>query len=86
MTDFIVQLYVENLLKMLKVLKTRTALIRNGLAAFRCAPYGKALKRQSKQRSKAELQEKITNLLQLIKIAEKAIDKWYNKDRKKQST
>lgn len=31
---------------------TRTALKRNGLAEFRCAPYGKALKRPSKQRSK----------------------------------
>ena len=35
---------------------TRTALIRNGLAEFRCAPYGRALKRLSKQRSKGWLQ------------------------------
>lgn len=35
MTKSIVQLYVENLLKVLKVLKTRTALIMNGLAELR---------------------------------------------------
>lgn len=35
MTKIIVQLYVENLLKVLKVLKTRTALIMNGLAELR---------------------------------------------------
>lgn len=45
MTKTFVQHFVENLLKVLKVLKTRTALKRNGLAAFRCAPYGKAQKR-----------------------------------------
>lgn len=36
----------------------------------------------SKQRSKTELQEKVTNILQNSKIIEKAIDKWYNKVRK----
>lgn len=45
MTKTFVQHFVENLLKVLKVLKTRTALIMNGLAEFRYAPYGKALKR-----------------------------------------
>lgn len=45
MTKIIVQHFVENLLKVLKVLKTRTALKRNGLAEFRCTPYGNALKR-----------------------------------------
>lgn len=35
MTEIIVQHFVENLLKMLKVLKTRTALIMNGLAELR---------------------------------------------------
>ena len=55
MTKTFVQLYVENLLKVLKVLKTRTALKRNGLAEFRYAAHGKALKRRSKQRSKTEL-------------------------------
>lgn len=45
MTKTFVQHFVENLLKVLKVLKTRTALKRNGLAEFRYAPYGKALKR-----------------------------------------
>lgn len=48
MTKIIVQLYVENLLK---VLKTRTALTRNGLAEFRCAPYSRALKRHSNQKT-----------------------------------
>ena len=41
------------------------------LAEFRCAPYGKALKRPSKQRSKTGLQEKVTILLQNSKIIEK---------------
>lgn len=35
MTKIIMQHFVEKLLKELKVLKTRTALIRNGLAALR---------------------------------------------------
>jgi hypothetical protein len=35
MTKIIVQHFVENLLKVLKVLKTRTALTRNGLAELR---------------------------------------------------
>lgn len=35
MTEIIVQHFVENLLKVLKVLKTRTALTRNGLAELR---------------------------------------------------
>lgn len=35
MTKTFVQLYVENLLKVLKVLKTRTALTMNGLAELR---------------------------------------------------
>lgn len=35
MTKIIVQLYVENLLKVLKVLKTRTALIMKGLSELR---------------------------------------------------
>lgn len=35
LTNFFVQLVVENLLKVLKVLKTRTALKRNGLAELR---------------------------------------------------
>lgn len=75
MTKIIVQHFVENLLKVLKVLKTRTALIRNVLAEFRCAPHGRALKRLSKQGSETESQEKITNILQNSKIIEKAIDR-----------
>jgi hypothetical protein len=45
------------------------------LAEFRCAPYGKTLKRFSNQRSKTGLQEKVTILLQNSKIIEKPIDK-----------
>ena len=45
------------------------------LAEFRCAPYGKALKRPAKQMSKTGLQEKVTILLQNSKIIEKPIDK-----------
>ena len=52
------------------------------LAEFRCAPYGKALKRPSKQRSKTGSQEKVTILLQNSKIIEKPIDKRYNRIRK----
>nr|DAQ59339.1 MAG TPA: hypothetical protein [Microviridae sp.] len=46
-----------------------------GLAEFRCAPYGKALKRHSKQRDKKASQEKVTNSLQNSKITTKHIDK-----------
>nr|DAW36838.1 MAG TPA: hypothetical protein [Microviridae sp.] len=53
MTKIIVQHFVENLLKVLKVLKTRTALKRKkDLVAFRYAPYDRALKRHSKQGNK----------------------------------
>lgn len=54
MTKIIVQLYVENLLKVLKVLKTRTALKRKpfsgtpengGQPSSAYAPHGRALKR-----------------------------------------
>ena len=75
MTKIIVQHFVENLLKVLKVLKTRTALTRNRLAEFRYAPYGRALKRHSKQRSKTESQEKVKNILQKQKTIENTIDK-----------
>lgn len=52
MTKTFVQHYVENLLKVLKALKTRTALTRNGLAEFRCAPHGRALKRHQTKGAK----------------------------------
>ena len=75
MTKIIVQLYVENLLKLLKLLKTRTALKRNGLAEFRIRYTRQGAKALSKQGSKTELQEKVTNILQNSKTIEKPIDK-----------
>lgn len=75
MTKIIVQLYVENLLKVLKVLKTRTALTMNGLAELRIRSARQGAKALSKQRSKTGLQEKVTILLQNSKIIEKDIDK-----------
>jgi hypothetical protein len=50
MTKYIVQHFVENLLKVLKVLKTRTALTMNGLAEFRV--------RSTRQGAKAPLKTK----------------------------
>ena len=74
MTKTFVQLYVENLLKVLKVLKTRTALIMNGLAELRIRYARQSAKALSKQRSKTGLQEKVTNILQNSKVIEKTID------------
>lgn len=76
MTKTFVQLYVENLLKVLKVLKTRTALTMNGLAELRIRSARQGAKALSKQRSKTGLQEKVTILLQNSKTIEKPIDKW----------
>ena len=56
MTKIIVQHFVENLLKVLKVLKTRTALKRNELAELRIRYARQGAKALSKQRSKTELQ------------------------------
>nr|DAT18341.1 MAG TPA: hypothetical protein [Microviridae sp.] len=81
MTKIIVQHFVENLLKVLKVLKTRTALTMNGLAELRIRSARQGAKALSKQRSKTGLQEKVTILLQNSKIIEKPIDKEYNKVR-----
>lgn len=75
MTKNIVQHFVENLLKVLKVLKTRTALIMNGLAELRMRSARQGAKAPSNQRSKTELQEKVTNILQNSKIIENPIDK-----------
>jgi hypothetical protein len=61
MTEIVVQHFVEKLLKVLKVLKTRTALKRNGLAEFRMRSTRQSAKALSKQRSKTGLQEKVTN-------------------------
>jgi hypothetical protein len=60
MTKNIVQHYVENPLKVLKVLKTRTALKRNRLAAFRVRSIRQGAKAPSKQRSKGESYKIIT--------------------------
>ena len=75
MTKNFVQHFVENLLKVLKVLKTRTALIMNGLAELRMRYARQGAKALSKQRSKTGLQEKVTILSQNSKIIEKPIDK-----------
>lgn len=69
MTKIIVQLCVENLLKMLKVLKTRTALKRNRLAELRMRYARQGAKAPSKQGS-ANL---VTKLLQSTKIIEKLL-------------
>ena len=69
------QHFVENLLKVLKVLKTRTALTMNGLAELRIRSARQGAQALSKQRSKTGLQEKVTILLQNRKIIEKPIDK-----------
>lgn len=74
MTKTFVQLYIENLLKVLKVLKTRTALKRNGLAELRIRYARQGAKALSKQRTKTGLQEKVKILLQNSKIIEKPID------------
>lgn len=74
MTKTFVQHFVENLLKVLKVLKTRTALKRNELAELRIRYARQGAKALSKQRAKTGLQEKVTNILQNGKIMEKPID------------
>lgn len=85
MTKIIVQHFVENLLKVLKVLKTRTALKRNGFSRIPLRSIRQSAKALSKQRRKTRLQEKVTNILQNIKIVEKPIDVQYNvaEERKK---
>ena len=60
MTKIIVQLYVENLLKVLKVLKTRTALIMNGLAELRI--------RYVRQGAKAPFKTKEQNRLLIYQL------------------
>ena len=74
MTEIIVQHFVENLLKVLKVLKTRTALTMNGLAELRMRYARQGAKALSKQRTKTGLQEKVKILLQNSKTIEKPID------------
>lgn len=70
MTKTFVQHFVENLLKVLKVLKTRTALIMKKLSELRIRYARKGAKAPSKQGSKTELQKKVTNILQNSKIIE----------------
>lgn len=74
MTKTIVQHFVENLLKVLKVLKTRTALTRNRLAELRMRYARQSAKAPPNQRNKTGLQKKVTNILQNSKIIENPID------------
>lgn len=74
MTKIIVQHFVENMLKMLKVLKTRTALTMKELAELRVRSARQSAKALSKQRSKTGLRKKVTNILQNGKIIENLID------------
>lgn len=64
MTKIIVQHFVENLLKVLKVLKTRTALIRNGLAELRLS----SARQGAKAPFKPEAKENLTYQQVIIKI------------------
>ena len=74
MTEIIVQHFVENLLKLLKLLKTRKALTMKGLAELRMRSARQSAKALSKQGSKTGLQEKVTNILQNSKTIEIPID------------
>lgn len=56
MTKIIVQHFVENLLKVLKVLKTRTALKRSGLAELRM----RSARQGAKAPSKTKEQNQVT--------------------------
>jgi hypothetical protein len=56
MTKSIVQLYVENLLKVLKVLKTRTALKRNGFSRIPL----RSIRQSAKALFKPEEQNRVT--------------------------
>lgn len=60
MPKIIVQHFVENLLKVLKVLKTRTALTRNGLAELRI--------RYARQSAKALFKTKEQNQLLIYQL------------------
>nr|DAD67145.1 MAG TPA: hypothetical protein [Microviridae sp. cty645] len=58
----------------------------NGLAELRIRSARQSAKAHSKQRSKTGLQKKVTILLQNRKIIEKAIDKWYNKVKRRKES
>lgn len=82
MTKTFVQLYVENLLKVLKVLKTRTALTRNGLAALRIrsARQGAKAPFKTKEQNRLliyqlKLQKKLDFFLKKMYFTEKEIEK-----------
>lgn len=66
MTKIIVHIFVENLLKVLKALKTRTALTRNGLAELRLS--------SARQGAKAPFKPKEWG--QATDISIKSIDKF----------
>lgn len=70
MTKIIVQHFVENLLK---VLKTRTALKRNGLSRIPLRSIRQGAKALSKQRSKTRLQEKVTIYYKTAKTLKKVL-------------
>lgn len=67
MTKIIVQHYVENLLKVLKVLKTRTALKRNGLSRIPLRSIRQSANALSKQRSRKKSYEIITIIKKTLK-------------------
>lgn len=69
MTKIIVQHFVEKLLKVLKVLKTRTALKRNGLAELRI--------RYARQGAKAPFKTKEQNRLLIYQLKYLTIVKKY---------
>lgn len=69
MAKTFVQHFVENLLKMLKVLKTRTALIMNGLAELRI--------RYARQGAKAPFETKEQNRLLIYQLKYLTIVKRY---------
>lgn len=68
MTEFIVQHFVENLLKVLKVLKTRTALIMNGLSELRIRYARKGAKApiKTKEQGKMIYQFKVLTNLKIV--------------------
>ena len=72
MTKTFVQHFVENLLKVLKVLKTRTALKRNGFSRIPL----RFIRQGAKAPFKTKEYRLVTKLLQNTKILLKAINMW----------
>jgi hypothetical protein len=79
MTKIIVHIYVKNLLKVLKLLKTRKR-TRNGFSRIPLRSIRQGAKAPFKTKEQGE---RVTKLLQSSKIVEKTIDKWYNKIKEK---